>query len=227
MGAALSYYSVFSMAPLLIIVISIAGLIFGEEAAHGEVLGQLRRVFGEAPAQAIDAALASASKPTNGFTSTAVSMVVLLIGATTVFGELQDALDRIWRAPERDRTGGLWRLVRSRLLSFGMVLGIAFLLMVSLVASAAISALGKWWGGAFGGWEVLLQIVNVTFAFLFTTVVFAMIYKLMPRVDVRWHDGGSTEAAISLISASITSKSNGLGSERTFGPSWLVQLVGS
>jgi membrane protein len=188
MGAALSYYTVFSMAPLLLIVISIAGLIFGEDVARGEVLGGLRGLMGEAPAQAIDAALASMSKPTNGFTSAALSGVVLLIGATSVFGELQDALDRIWRAPERDRTGGLWRLVRSRLLSFGMVLGIAFLLMVSLVVSAAISALGKWWSGAFGSWEALLQFVNATFGFAFTTVLFAMIYKIMPRVDVRWRD---------------------------------------
>jgi membrane protein len=199
MGAALSYYSVFSMAPLLLIVISIAGLIFGEDAAHGEVLGQLRGLMGEAPAQAIDAVIASMSKPANGLTSTALSVVVLLIGATSVFGELQDALDRIWRAPERDRSGGLWRLVRSRLLSFGMVLGIAFLLMVSLVASAAISALGKWWGGAFGSWEALLQIVNATFGFAFTTVVFAMIYKVMPRVDVRWHDVWWGAAITSLL----------------------------
>ena len=199
MGAALSYYGVFSMAPLLLIVISIAGLIFGEDVARGEVLGQLRGLMGEAPAQAIDAVLASMSKPANGITSTVLSVVVLLIGATSVFGELQDALDRIWRAPERDRSGGLWRLVRSRLLSFGMVLGIAFLLLVSLVVSAAISALGKWWGSAFGSWEALLQIVNATFGFLFTTAVFAMIYKVMPRVDVRWHDVWWGAAITSLL----------------------------
>jgi membrane protein len=102
------------MAPLLLIVISIAGLIFGEDVGARRSPRGLRGLMGEAPAQAIDAALASMSKPTNGFTSAALSGVVLLIGATSVFGELQDALDRIWRAPERDRTGGLWRLVRSR-----------------------------------------------------------------------------------------------------------------
>jgi membrane protein len=105
-----------------------------------------------------------------------------------VFGELQNAMDRIWRAPERVRSKGLWGLLRSRLLSFGMILGIAFLLMVSLVLSAAISALGKWWSSAFGDWEVLLQIVNLLVGFVLTTAVFAMIYKLMPRVAVRWHD---------------------------------------
>jgi membrane protein len=113
---------------------------------------------------------------------------VLFIGATSVFGELQDALDRIWRAPARDRSGGVWKLVRSRLLSFGMILGVAFLLMVSLVLSAAISALGKWWGSAFAEQELLLQAVNLIVGFVMTTLVFAMIYKVMPRVDVRWKD---------------------------------------
>jgi len=188
MGAALSYYTVFSMAPLLLIVISIAGLVFGQEAARGEVFGQLRGLLGDEPAKAVEAVLASLSKPAHGIASTLISVAVLLVGATSVFGELQDALDRIWRAPQRDRRGGLWRLVRARLLSFGMILGIAFLLMVSLVLSAAISALGKWWGGFFGTWEVLLQLVNVVVGFALTTTVFAMIYKVMPRVDVRWHD---------------------------------------
>jgi membrane protein len=114
--------------------------------------------------------------------------VVLLIGATTVFGELQDALDRIWRAPARSRAGGLWTLLRSRMLSFGMILGIAFLLMVSLVLGAAVSAIGKLWGDAFLGWEILAQFINVALGFALTTGVFAMIYKIMPRVVVRWHD---------------------------------------
>jgi membrane protein len=115
-------------------------------------------------------------------------VVVLLVGATSVFGELQDALDRIWRAPVRGHVGGLWGLLRARLLSFGMILCIAFLLMVSLVIGAVIAALGKWWSGFFGGWEVLLQIVNLVVGFGLTTLVFAMIYKLMPRVRVQWHD---------------------------------------
>jgi len=188
MGAALAYYSVFSMAPLLVIVIAIAGLAFGPEAARGEVFGQLRGLMGDESAKAVELMLESFSKPTNGIVSAVVGLGVLLIGATSVFGELQDGLDRIWRAPARDRSGGLWGLVRARLLSFGMILGIAFLLMVSLVLSAAISALGHWWSSAFIGWEVLLQVVNLVVGLLLTTVVFAMIYKLMPRVRVQWHD---------------------------------------
>jgi membrane protein len=188
MGAALSYYTVFSLAPLLLLVVSIAGLVFGEEAARGEIFGQVAGLMGADAAKAIEDLVASVNKPAKGAAATAVGIVLLLIGATTVFGELQDALDRIWRAPARERSAGWWKLLRARLLSFGMILGIAFLLMVSLVLSAAISALGKWWDGFFGGWETVAQIVNFAIGFLLTAGVFAMIYKIMPRVRVRWHD---------------------------------------
>ena len=188
MGAALSYYTVFSLAPLLLIVIAIAGLVFGEQAARGEIFGQLRELMGKDTALAVEGVLASLNKPAQGVAATTVGVVLLLIGATSVFGELQDALDRIWRAPARERSAGWWNLLRTRLLSFGMILGVAFLLMVSLVLGAVISALGKWWGGVFGDWELLAQVVNLVVGFLLTTGVFAMIYKLMPRVRVRWHD---------------------------------------
>ena len=188
MGAALSYYTVFSLAPVLLIVISVAGLIFGAEAARGEIFGQLRGLMGTDAAKAIEDILTSVNKPTEGITATVIGLVLLFIGATTVFGELQDALDRIWRAPDRDKTSGWWGLIRARLLSFGMVLGIAFLLIVSLVLSAATAALGRWWSGAFGSWEVLAQVVNIVVGYVFTMVGFAMIYKIMPRVKIRWHD---------------------------------------
>ena len=146
MGAALSYYTVFSLAPLLVIVVSLAGLVFGTEAVRGEVFGQIAGLMGAEAAKGVEDMLAAVSRPSTGAWGTLVGSVVLLIGATTVFAELQDALDRIWRAPARGKTSGPWALVRARLLSFGMILGVAFLLMVSLVAGAAISALGKWWG---------------------------------------------------------------------------------
>ena len=104
---------------------------------------------------------ARVSEPAEGLASTAIGLVLLLIGATSVFGELQDALDRIWRAPARDRSGGLWGLVRARLLSFGLILGIAFLLMVSLVFGAVVSALGKLWSGAFGEWALPAQLFTL------------------------------------------------------------------
>src|SRR5688572_23408660 len=188
MGAALSYYTVFSLAPMLLIVISVAGLAFGDEAARGEIFGQLRGLMGADAAKTIEDLLTSVSEPKEGVAATTVGIVLLLIGATSVFGELQDALDRIWRAPARDRSGGFLGLVRARLLSFGMILGIAFLLMVSLVLGAATAALGKWWSGAFGSWEVLAQSANIVLGFAVTTLGFAMIYKLMPRVQVQWRD---------------------------------------
>jgi membrane protein len=187
MGAALSYYTVFSLAPLLLIVVSVAGLVFGEDAVRGALFVQLQGLMGEDAARAVQGLLASVNKPSHGIIGTTIGIAVLLFGATTVFGELQDSLDRIWRAPARKK-GGLWMLLRARLLSFGMILGLSFLLMVSLVLGAAIAALGKWWGPAFGGWETLLQVVNLVVGFGLTTAVFAMIYKLMPRVHVQWHD---------------------------------------
>ena len=188
MGAALSYYTIFSLAPLLLIVISVAGLFFGADAVRGEIFGQLRGLMGDDAAKAVEAILTTVSKPAESITATVVGIVVLLIGATAVFGELQDSLDRIWRAPVAVKSNGLWGLLRARLLSFGMILGIAFLLMVSLVMGAVMAALGRWWGGAFVGWEVLAQLVNLLVGFALTTTVFAMIYKLMPRVQVRWDD---------------------------------------
>ena len=188
MGAALSYYTVFSLAPMLLIVIAVAGLVFGQDAARGALFEQLSGIMGADGAKAVEGILASASKPSEGILATVIGVVVLLLGATTVFGELQDALDRIWHAPAKAPGGGIWGLLRTRFLSFGMILGIAFLLMVSLVASTAVSALGKWWSPVFGGWEVLAQVVTFLFGLVVTTIGFALIYKFMPRVTVQWHD---------------------------------------
>jgi membrane protein len=198
MGAALSYYTVFSLAPILLIVISVAGLVFGEEAARGALFGELGKLMGSDAAKAAQDMMASTSKPSHGVLGTVVGVVVMLVGATTVFAQLQNSLDRIWRAPKREG-GGLWNLLRTRFLSFGMILGIAFLLIVSLVVSTAISAIGKWWGPAFGGFEALSHAVTFVFGFAVTTLIFAVIYKLMPRVEVRWHDVWIGAAVTSLL----------------------------
>lgn len=187
MGAALAYYTMFSIAPLLLIVISIAGLIFGVDAARGEIVGQLQDLMGQQGAAAVQGLLESVNKPAESFIATLVGGILLLIGATSVFAELQDALDRIWRVPKRNR-GGIWNLLRARLLSFGMIMGIGFLLMVSLVVSAALAALGKLWGPLFSDWEALANVIDFLVSFAFTTTVFAMIYKIMPRVKVDWAD---------------------------------------
>jgi membrane protein len=199
MGAALAYYTLFSIAPLLLIVISIAGLAFGREAAQGEIVAQLQGLMGEDGAHAVQGLLESASKPERGVIGGMVSFVLLVFGATTVFAELQDAFDRIWRVPARSRSSGLWMLVRARLLSFGMVLGIAFLLMVSLVVSAVISSLGSWWGPYFGMGELLLQATNFAAGFALVTVLFALIYKILPRAHVEWRDVWIGAAVTSLL----------------------------
>ncbi|MBK8755281.1 MAG: YihY/virulence factor BrkB family protein [Candidatus Competibacteraceae bacterium] len=199
MGAALAYYTLFSMAPLLLIVIAMVGLMFGEAAARGEIAGQFQILMGEQGALAVQALVESVNQPTQGFIATLIGGGLLLIGATTVFGELQNSLDRIWRAPGRDRSDGLWRLIRSRLLSFGMILGIGFVLMVSLVLSAGLSALEKWWSPRFEGLEVMANVVNLIFSFGLTTGLFALIYKIMPRVRIRWDEVWIGAALTSLL----------------------------
>ena len=188
MGAALSYYTLFSIAPLLLIVISIAGLVFGEEAARGEIFGQLNNFMGSEAAAAVQGLLESVNKPTEGKIGTLIGVILVLIGATTVFGELQDAMDRIWRAPARHQSNGLWSLLRARLLSFGMILSIGFLLMVSLVMEAMLSAFSRWWSPFFAGWDTVAHAINLLASFSLTMLAFAMIYKIMPRVKIDWRD---------------------------------------
>ena len=188
MGAAISYYTVFSLAPLLIIVIAVAGAVFGREAVQGEIVGQLQDLIGREGAIAVQGLIKSASEPAKGLVAGGISIVVLLVGATTVFAELQSALDRIWHVPEKEKPSGIWAVLRARVLSFGLILGLAFLLMVSLSISAGISAFGSFASGLLPGWEVLLQVVNMALAVGITTVLFAMIFKFMPSVEIDWKD---------------------------------------
>ncbi|MEO5845884.1 MAG: YihY/virulence factor BrkB family protein [Caldimonas sp.] len=206
MGAALAYYTLFSIAPLLLIVISIAGLAFGPDAARGQIFLELRGLMGEDGAAAAQALLQSVNKPAQGVFGTIVGVVLLGVGAISVFGELQNALDRIWRAPARAASSGLWALVRTRLLSFGMVLGIGFLLIVSLVASAAVAALGKFTAAPSGGWTVAAELLNLVVSFALVTVTFAMIYKIIPRVRIGWRDvwvGAAVTALLFAIGKSL------------------------
>jgi membrane protein len=187
MGAAIAFYTMFSIGPLIFIVIAVAGMVFGEEAARGEIFAQLQGLIGEKSAAGVEEMVEAADDPERGPIGAAIGVVALVIGATTVFAELQSALDRIWRAPARE-TGGIWRLLRARFLSFGLVLGIGFLLIASLIVSAALAAFGRWWAPLFGGWEVLAQVANFAVSFSLITAAFAMIYKYMPRVHIAWRD---------------------------------------
>lgn len=188
MGAALAYYTLFSLAPLLLIVISVAGLVFGQEAARGEIALQLRALMGEPGAEAIQALLVSVGQPAESTWATLLGVLLLLIGATTVFGELQTALDRIWRVPATAPVSGWLHLLRARLLSFGMILVIGFLLMVSLVLSAALATMERLWSPLFGGWITIASFSNAAAGFALVTAMFALIYKVMPRARVLWRD---------------------------------------
>jgi membrane protein len=187
MGAAMAYYTIFSIAPLLLIVIAIAGLVFGQEAAQGAIMEQIQGLVGPTGAQAIETMLANASKPSSGLMATVIGIVTLLAGATGVFGELQAALNTIWEAPERP-SRGLLGFLRHRFLSLLMVIGMGFLLLVSLVLSAGLAALGSFYSDLLPIPEFVLQGLNFVISFAVITVLFAMMYKILPDVAIAWRD---------------------------------------
>ncbi len=188
MGAAIAYYTLFSITPLLIIAIAVAGIVFGHEAAQGEIIGQIQDLIGQEGAIAVQGLLKNAYEPAHSMLAIAGSVITMIIGATTVFGELQSDLDRIWRVSVPPQESGLWRLLRTRLFSFGLVLGVGFLLLISLIISAAIAAIGKWLSILFSDWEVVLLAVDLSISFAITTLLFALIYKFMPRARIPWRD---------------------------------------
>jgi membrane protein len=188
MGAALSYYTVFSIAPLLLIAISVAGLVFGQSTAQDAIIDQLRLLMGEAGADAIRQLLKNVSRPSEGIAGMVVGGVVLLVGATSVFAELQDDLNRIWDAPAREKAAGWWLWLRTRLLSMGMILAIGFLMLVSLAASAAFDAFAAWSNALVGAEEAAAHVVNFIVGLLLTTVMFGLIYRFMPQERVQWRD---------------------------------------
>lgn len=188
MGAAIAYYTGFSLAPLLLIVIALLGMVFGRDAAAERIFSELRGALGPEAAAAIQSMVESASSPGKSLFGTIAGTVMLLVGATTVFAEVQSALDRIWRTPAATGSSGIWHLVRERFLSFGLILAVGFLLLVSLVVSSGLSALGTLWAPLFENWLVVLQIVNFFVSIVVVTVLFALIYKLLPRAQIGWED---------------------------------------
>jgi len=187
MGAALAFYAIFSMAPLLVISIAVAAPVFGHEAAQTEIMEQLRGLVGAEGAQAAQSMLASAQRPGSGAIATVLSIIMLLIGATTVFGEVESDLNRVWKTPVRKRTG-LWWLVRSRVLSLGLVVSTGFLLLVSLIVGSALAAFGTYWSPWFGGVELLLQGADFVLSIAVFTVLFGLMYKVLPRKSIAWRD---------------------------------------
>lgn len=188
MGAALAFYTLFSIAPLFILLIALAGFIFGPDAAQGEIVAQLQGRIGPEAAAVVQSLIKSVSKPTQGVIATLVSILTLFLGATSVFTELQSALNRIWRMPDPASGSILSNLLRTRLLSFAMVLGLGLLLVLSLAFSAFLSAVGEWSNLWFSGRQTVLQAVNFAVSFAINAVIFAMIYKVMPRARIAWRD---------------------------------------
>jgi membrane protein len=188
MGAAISYYTVFSLAPLLVIIIAVAGFLFGREAVQDQVVGQISGLIGRDGAIAVQGLIASASEPRTGVIATAISLAAMVVGATTVLGELQSALDRIWHVPESQKASGIRAQFRTRLFSFGLILGFAFLMMVSLVASTAISAVGAYASALLPGWELMLHAINTAVSLCIGTLLFAAIFKWMPQTRIDWRD---------------------------------------
>jgi membrane protein len=187
LGAALSYYSVFSLAPLLMIVIAIAGLVFGQEAAQGQIMGQIQGLVGEESAKAIQSMIEEARKPAAGILATVIATVMLLVGATGVFAQLQESLNIIWKVKEKPGEG-IWKTLKDRFLSLLAVFGTGFLLLISLVISAGLSAVGATLDHVLPGPEFLLQIINFVVSFAVVTLLFAMIYKLLPDISIQWGD---------------------------------------
>lgn len=190
-GAAIAYYTVFSIAPLLVIATAIAGLFFGEVAVQGAVAEQLRGLLGNSGAEAVQAMIAGASDMTSGRIAAVIGVVTLLLTASGVFGEVQAALNEIWKAPPPPAAsvGGIMaRLVKARVASLGLVAATGFLLLTSLVVSAALAALGTWVGGLLPAQERLFGALNFTVSFGMVTVLFAAIYKILPDRRLRWRD---------------------------------------
>lgn len=187
-AAALAYYSLFSLAPILVLVIAVAGFFYGTEAAQGQLIGQLRGLVGPQGAETIQAILAGARNTDSGLFATVVATVLLVVGATTAFSELKDSLDEIWDAPP-PKAAGWWVTIRTRLLSFGVILTLALLLLTSLVVSAALNVLEDYIGNMLGSSAtVIMGWVASAFSFLVIATMFGAIYKLLPRIKLSWHD---------------------------------------
>lgn len=185
LGASLAFYTALSIAPLLVISLAVGAFVFGDEAARGEVANQMRSLVGDQGAQAVQGIIANAQKPASGAVATTLGVVTLLLGASGVFGELQKSLNKIWDVEARQGQGIL-RIIRDRFFSFVMVLGTAFLLLVSLVLSALLGALGKYFSNLPESVSWLSQVLNLLVSFGVITLLFAMIFKILPDAQIAW-----------------------------------------
>lgn len=198
MGAAVAFYTIFSLAPLLLVLIAIAGLAVGADAAQSAIIFEFEELVGTNGAQAVRAVLKGTDSAGSGVISLSLGMLTIFIGATSVFAELQRNIDVIWGVSP-DKQNGVWWFVKIRLLSFALIIGVGFLLIVSLVVSAGIAAMAAFWGSLFERWEVLLQLLNAIVSFAVITALFALIYKVLPSVKIAWGDVWLGAAFTSLL----------------------------
>jgi membrane protein len=187
LAASLAFYTALSLAPLLVIVVAVLSLVFGDKAAHGQIVAQFQGLLGAQGAQTVESVLASSRSVGSGVLATVIGFAVLLVGASGVFGELQGALDIMWNVKPREGRG-LKGIIKDRFLSFSMVMGVAFLLLVSLVITATLSAVGEYFSSAFGDLPYLWQAINLVVSFAVTTGIFALIFNVIPDVRVPWRD---------------------------------------
>jgi membrane protein len=186
MGAALAYYTLFALAPVLILVIALGGIFFGPEAVRGEVVAQLQSLMGREGAQTVQGMLEAAGRSTPRIAVTLGAVATFFLGATGAFLELQGALDTIWRVKSKSSGSVLRDLLFERIISLGLVLGFAFVLLTALIVSAALAALSGYVGSRFPGGPLLWQAIDVLFSFAVITLLFALIFKIMPHAAVRW-----------------------------------------
>ncbi|MEO8378113.1 MAG: YihY/virulence factor BrkB family protein [Acidobacteriota bacterium] len=186
LGAALAYYTIFSIGPLLLIAVAMAGIFFGREAAQGQLAGELGKVFGSEMAKSLQEMIQAAAKPKSGRIATIVGVVTLMLGASGVFGQLKDSLNTIWNV-EPKKGSGIKSFVMQRFLSMAMVLGIGFLLLITLVVDTVISAAGTYLGRLVGG-EAVMQIIQLVVSFAVATVLFAAIFRILPDLKIAWRD---------------------------------------
>jgi membrane protein len=188
LAAALAYYTIFSLAPLLIVVLAIAGAVFGADAARDRLDNEIRGLVGQQGAEFIQEMVNNANQPAAGMIATIIGVVTLLLGAAGVFGQLQDALNTVWGVVPKPR--GLLGTIQQRFISFAMVLGVGFLLLVSLVLSALLAALDGWLNAQFPGGGIILRVINLVVSLVVITGVFAMIFKYLPDAEITWRDVG-------------------------------------
>lgn len=187
LGAALAYYTVFSLVPFLVVVIALIGLVLGQEAAQSAILSHIATLVGDQSAAAIKDMIQRADQPSTGLVATGLAVVTLLFGASGVFGQLQDALNTVWGVEPKEGRG-VWGFIKDRFLSFVAVLGTGFLLLVSLILSSALAAFGKWFSGLLPLPEALLHLFNFVLSFVVVTGLFALIFKVLPDAKVAWRD---------------------------------------